>query len=662
MKFPGVLFCIGLLVFAATAAPLHDDAVTIGIQDTAQIPGNTVPPADGPSDPVEVEAFLDQVMPAALAQYNVPGATVAVVKDGRLVVARGYGYDDLANRTPIVADTTLFRIGSTSKLFTWTAVMQLVEEGKIDLDADVNTYLANITIPDTYPGQPVTMRHLMTHTAGFEDSALRMTWIDHTDIISFRQYCAENIPARVRPPGKATSYSNYGTTLAAVVVEDVSGTPFEQYLHSNILSPLGMYNTSIRENLPPDLASRLAQGYTFGNNENHPTGDMILTIGPAGGISSTAPDMANFMIAHLQNGAFGDTTILAPETAELMHARAFANDPRVAGMCLGFYEQFYNGRRAIAHGGDTDTFHSLLLLLPEEQAGFFVSGNSVGGKGLRNALFAAFMDHYYPGGEEDLPLPDPSGSAMHEKYAGTYMMNRHNYAGFERYFSLPASIDVTSSPDGTLTVTTSTGPAQYVEVEPGVFSRADASRPVSGDIVLHTTADGSVDFYTHVNEPPLVYDRIPWYATIGFGEGLKYAAGIVLATVLLWPLLALFRRTHAVPEPQAQKPAVIARWIAGAAALLLLAFAFVLVPWITSDVAILTEYMETQDIPVVLTAVLTVPVIALVLTLATIAAAALAWWERYWTFPHRLHYTAVAVALVALLWWVNTNNLWAWCL
>ncbi|MFA5222023.1 MAG: serine hydrolase domain-containing protein [Methanoregula sp.] len=622
---------------------------------------DTTPP-NGPSDPAEVEAFLDEILPAAIARYNVPGATVVVVKDGRVVVAKGYGYRDLANRTPVDSVTTTFRIGSISKLFTWTSVMQLAEEGKIDVDADVNTYLHDMKIPDTYPGQPVTMRHLMTHTAGFEDSSHHMTGVDPEDLISIRQYCKENIPARVNPPGKVSRYSNYGTTLAAVVVEDVSGMPFEQYLQSHILTPLAMENTSIREKLPPDLAAKLTQGYSFSSSENKPTDDFILVVGPAGSITSTAPDMAKFMIAHLQNGTYGNATILEPETADLMHARAFANDPRITGMCLGFYEQYYNGRRAIVHGGDTDTFHSLLFLLPEEQTGFFVSGSSAGGRGVRNALFTSFMDHYYPGEPHVLPVPDPSASARLRQFDGSYRSNRHNYAGFEKYFSLPAPLDVSASPDGTLIITGSSGPVAYAEGEPGVFSPADGSRPADGAVVFHAAADGSYDFFMYRNNPAMVYYRVPWYEITSFGDTIRTVAGLVLATVLLWPLLALFRRLNKIPDPSGPKPSGIARWIAGSAGLILLVFAVVLVPWISSDVEILTIYMQTQAVPAVLTAVLTLPVIALILTVAAVLFAVPAWRMAYWTLLHRVHYTAVVVALIAMLWWVNQNNLWVFCL
>jgi CubicO group peptidase (beta-lactamase class C family) len=666
MKSIGLLVCLCLIVLAVSANPLQEGTGMTGNVSSAilpmQVSGNSTTPQNGPSDPAEVGAFLDQVMPAALAQYNVPGATVAVVKDGRLVVAKGYGYSDIANKTPVNATTTTFRIGSITKLFTWTAVMQLAEEGKINLDADVNTYLSDFKIPDTYPGQPVTMRHLLTHTAGFEDTGIHAQGEDPKNLISFRQYCKENIPARVRPPGKVTSYSNYGTTLAAVIVEDVSGMPFEQYLQSRILTPLAMGNTSIREDLPPDMALRLTKGYTFTNGENVPEKDTIYVIGPAGTIGSTSPDMAKFMIAHLQNGTYGNAMILAPKTADLMHARAFANDPRVTGMALGFYEQYYNGRRAIAHGGDTELFHSLLVLLPDEQAGFFVSSNSAGGRGVRDTLFTSFMDHYYPGVPQVLPRPDPSASARLQQYAGTYEMNRHTYTRFEKYLAPSTPIEVTASPEGTVVITTAASPVTYVEVQPGVFSPADGTRPARGDVVFHTAPDGTVDYLCYGNIPVFVYDRVPWYATTGFQSGLRTAAGFILATVLLWPLLFLFRRTHAVPEPSVPRAAVIARWTTGLAALVLLAFVFVLVPWVTTNENLLSVYMDTQTVPPILTAVLTLAVIAGILTLAAIAFTVIAWKAKYWTAPHRVHYTVVVVALIAMLWWVNANCLWVFCL
>ncbi|MDD3136995.1 MAG: serine hydrolase [Methanoregula sp.] len=619
---------------------------------------------NGPSDPAEVEAFLDSVMPANLARYNVPGATVAVVRDGRLVVAKGYGYRDIANKTPVDANTTSFRIGSVSKLFTWTAVMQQVEAGTIDLDADINTYLKDFKIPDTYPGKPVTMRHLMTHTAGFEDSWRNAGVDDVADLIPVRTYCAENIPARFIPPGTVSSYSNYGSALASVVVEDVTGIPFTEYVQSHIFTPLSMDQTSLQEDLPPDLASSLTKGYVYANGEeNLPTYDYIFVIAPAGSISSTAPDMAKFLIAHLQNGTYRNATILSSGTASQMHARTFANDEKVPGMCLGFYEMQVNDIRAIGHGGDTKTFHSLIVLLPEKNAGFFVSYNSPTGSSARGEFFAEFMDHYYPQAPQSLPTPDPSLSAALQKYAGMYESNRHNYARFEKFSAMGSPVEFTVTPHGTLQTATGGIPMEYIEVSPGIFSRLDGTRPAgSGNLVFHSSADGTIDYLCIGNQPFFVFDRVPWYATPAFVGNVRNAGCILLATILLWPLLFAFRRTHAIPEPQVPKYAHAARWIAGFAAIILLVFVVVLLPAVMSDPVLVHTYQVDPTVPVLLTALLTLPVIAAILTVVTVAFAILAWKARYWTLPHRVHYTIITLALILILWWVHFNNLWVWCL
>jgi len=653
----GLVFAV---ILCALCLPAAASNPTAPANSTSIAPANT-----GPSDPAEVEAFLDQVMPANLARYNVPGATVAVVKDGRLVVAKGYGYSDIANKSPVDANTTSFRIGSVSKLFTWTAVMQQVEAGNIDLDADVNTYLRDFKIPDTYPGHPITMRHLMTHTAGFEEQDRHMVVDDVPDLISIRTYCAQNIPARVNPPGKVTSYSNYGATLAAVVVEDVSGEPFEQYLQSHILTPLSMDRTSIKEDLPPALASNLTKGYQYAG-QNIPLRDWIIVVGPAGTISSTAPDMAKFMIAHLQNGTYKNATILSPAAAGLMHARAFANDPDAPGMCLGFVEMQYNGLRMIGHGGDTNLFHSDLVLLPAKNAGYFISYNSPAGASARSGFFVEFMDHYYPQGPQVLPQPDPSASARLQKYAGTYETNRRNVARFEKYLTLDPQVGPNSqlefivTPNGTLRG--KSGGPELVEVRPGVFTRLDGIHPATGNAVFHTAADGTVDYLCIENWPFVAYDRVPWYGTSGFVDDVRTAGCLLLATVFLWPLLFAFRRLHAIPELPVPGYSRIARWIAGAAALILLAFVVVLLPMLVSDPVLTTSYLNDQAVPAVLTAVLTLPVIAAILTIATLVLATLAWKEKFWTLPHRVHYTIIAIALIAMLWWVNAGSLWVWCL
>ena len=173
--------------------------------------------AVGPTDPAELQAFIDGVMAAHMPSRKIPAATISVVKDGELFFAKGYGYADREKKIPVEADKTLFRPGSTSKLFTWTAVMQLAERGQLDLDADVNTYLKTFQIPATYP-EPITMKNLLTHTPGFEDGGFGYLFVkDESGIVPLRESLAAHIPERVRPPGTWSSYSNYGTALAGLI-------------------------------------------------------------------------------------------------------------------------------------------------------------------------------------------------------------------------------------------------------------------------------------------------------------------------------------------------------------------------------------------------------------------------------------------------------------
>jgi CubicO group peptidase (beta-lactamase class C family) len=205
----------------------------------------------GVRDRAELEAFVDGIMVANLRDKHVAGATVAVVKDGALLFAKGYGYADVAKRRPIDAERSLFRIGSTSKLFTWTAVMQLVEQGKLDLDADVNRYL-DFKIPATFP-QPITLRHIMTHTPGFEEDGRDLISDDSTKIPALGGWLATHIPGRVRPPGTFASYSNYATALAGYVVQRASVFQWDDYIEQHVLAPLGMTQTTTRQPLPARL-------------------------------------------------------------------------------------------------------------------------------------------------------------------------------------------------------------------------------------------------------------------------------------------------------------------------------------------------------------------------------------------------------------------------
>ncbi len=278
------------------------------------ISGASAEPLPGPGlvGREETEAFIDGVMATQLSSQHIAGATIAVVKDGELFFAEGYGYEDVEKKVPVDPEQTLFRVGSTSKLFTWTAIMQLVEEGKLDLDADVNTYLADFKIPDTY-AEPITIRNLLTHTPGFEDGGLGYLMEQSPDeLMPLGEFLAQHMPARVRPPttdfasSTGAAYSNWGVALAGHIVATVSGMPFDDYIEQRILKPLGMSRSTFREPLPPELVARMSGGYTWQAGAFRRHGfEYIHNFGPAGGLSTTAADMAKFMIAHFAAWRFG---------------------------------------------------------------------------------------------------------------------------------------------------------------------------------------------------------------------------------------------------------------------------------------------------------------------------------------------------------------------
>jgi CubicO group peptidase (beta-lactamase class C family) len=613
-------------------------------QETANPPG--------PTDPAELEAFIDGIMAVQLETHHVAGATIAVVKDGKLFFAKGYGFADVKNKKPVFADRTLFRPGSVSKLFTWTAVMQLVEQGKIDLDADVNTYLKDFKIPATYP-QPITMKHLLSHTPGFEDLGLGMWAKKAGDLTPLGQWLAAHIPARVRPPGELTSYSNYSTGLAGYIVEVVAGMPFADYIEQNIFKPLGMEHSSFREPLPAALAPDMSVAYSYKDGlfkaEDF---ELINGIYPAGSASICATDMANFMIAHLQNGRFGDSRILQEDTAKLMQARLFAHDPRVAGNAHGFWEADFNGLHLIEHGGDTIYFHSQLALIPEKNLGWFVSYNTPNGP-ARDELFQAFLSRYYPA---PTPRPElkasPDSAKRLAQVCGSYGVIRRSYKTYEKVVALAGAVKASPTKEGglLLALPEAGGARQYMEIEPLVFQQLDGR----DKIVFKADANGRVTHAFFDGMPFFALEKLAWYQTPTFHYLLlAFSVLLFLTAALGWPLAALSRvvcrrKCAGVAAPKA------ARWLAGVMSGLFVAFLICLLSAIGDVYELLT------GVPSILKIGLALPLIAALLGVGVLFYVLKAWRKGYWTRCHRVHYTLVFVAALVFIWFLNFWNLLGW--
>jgi CubicO group peptidase (beta-lactamase class C family) len=342
-----------LLAVMATCAPANQAAVPVTV------------------DPGQLEKFADEFFPRQMEELHIPGITFVVVQDGEVLLAKGYGLASLEQGTAIEPEDTVMLIGSVSKLFVATAAMQLVERGELDLHTDINNYLTTFQIEQAYH-QPVTMAHLLTHTAGFEDRPYTTT-TDPGQMQPLGPYLAEHMPPQVAPPGEEYRYTNHGYALAGYVAEEVSGLPFNQYVELNILEPLGMDRSGYL--LSPPIPEDLATGYFYENGEQIAQPVDYDSDYPGGSMVSTASDMAKFMGAHLQDGRYGDTSILRPETAEEMHQSQFTMEPGKFAATYGFLEGFKNGQRLIGHAGSIRGFGNTLQLIPEHDLGYFFSFN-----------------------------------------------------------------------------------------------------------------------------------------------------------------------------------------------------------------------------------------------------------------------------------------------
>lgn len=512
---------------AATAAPL------------ASVPAK----ARVPLNAADVEAWLDGFLPYALERGRIAGAVVVVVRGDGPVLEKGYGFADAAKRQPVTPDATLFRPGSVSKLFTWTAVMQQVEAGKIDLDKDVNAYIDFVIPP--FDGKPVTMRDIMTHTAGFEESVRHLISSDPKAAMPLKQLLPLALPNRVFAPGTTPAYSNYATALAGYIVERVSGEPFDDYIDRHVFAPAGMTRSTFRQPLPDALKPLMAAGYANVTQKAKPF--EIVIPAPAGSLSATGADMGRFMMAHLNDGA----GLLKPETARMMHD---FHGPRVGPldtMALGFYEQTVNGHRAIAHGGDTAWFHSYLWLFPDSDIGLFVSMNSGGQAGaagaVRSALFHKFADRYLPAAAPATTgTVDEATARQHARMmAGNYVSSRGSFTNFLSLLGLMGQAKLGVDADGKLSFPAldglSAAARDWVEVEPFVWRDANSGERLAADVrdgkVVRVSLDPISPFTVY--EPAPAGLNAAWLI-----PALIAALGLVALAAVAWPVRAIVRRSY----------------------------------------------------------------------------------------------------------------------
>jgi CubicO group peptidase (beta-lactamase class C family) len=645
---------IGLISLVAMVAlsPL----VAMAAQGTAsplETPTSTLP-AGGVTDPAELEDFADAFFAEQMEVSHFPGAVFVVVKDGQIFFAKGYGYADVENQRPVVPDETLFLPGSVGKVFTALAVLQLVEQGKLSLDADVNEYLDDFQLPDTFP-QPVTVGDLLTHTAGFDERFIGMSAATPEELLPLGQYLAQNLPARTMPAGDNISYCNHCYALAGYLVERVTGLTWEKYVTENILLPLEMSHSSVQQPPRADLANDVAVGYVYSGGGYIAAPDPFMNIAPAGALYATGTDMAHFMIAQLQKGRYGETRILEETTFEDVQERGFSNHPQLRAYTYGGFSLFSaNGQRVLSKGGDVGGYSSLLALLPDQNIGFFTAFNAAINPFAtiepRDELLSQFLDHYYPTPEQAIePQPSPDLARV----SGNYRWNRLARVTAEKALNPLGILQLHLVPvdDTTLDVSSAVPlirPARYTEVEPLLFRSLDGTDYIS----FREDERGRIThMFGRIGEEPATFEKVLWYERDVFQVGLIVLLLASFLSVLAWPVAALIRRLR---KRQAHDPrlARLARWLAIVAGILNLLF-------VVGFAALLMQGLSGGGPypPSWFVALLVLPLLTAVLSVVLLALGVFAWKNRYWSLVGRLHYSLVTLAALAFVWLVNYWNL-----
>jgi CubicO group peptidase (beta-lactamase class C family) len=593
----------------------------------------------------DLEAFFDGIIPLQLERSDVAGATVLVMKDGKDLLRRGYGFSDVAKKKPVDPETTMFRLASISKLFTWISVMQLAEQGKLDIDADVNKYL-DFQIAPTF-GKPITLRNLMTHTGGFEEEIRDILLTDPKQATSLRKFLMENQPRRIFPPGEVPAYSNYGVGLAGYIVQRVGGEPFEQYVAEHIFQPLGMKHSSFNQPLAEDLLPFPSDGYR-NNTEKPAVGFEIFNPAPAGGVSSTASDMGRFAQTLLNGGERDGHRILKTETLSAMWTKQFGTSAALPALCMGFYQTWRNELHFIGHDGDLIAFHSMFLLEPKEKLVIFISYNSAGSANkTRSEILTAFADRYYPYSEEPefQKLPEDDLKAI----AGTYQATRRSESNKLKIGSLIGQGEASVDKDGVLKIDDfrdlrghvrqwkPIGKDLWQEVEDQ--RRMFAIRDSSGKIVRIA-----------VSFPGVQFERVPWYENGQMILPILMVSLVILAAVVAASLLRLGRRIFLSKRPPLKQQPGSVRLTLGSR---LSAMAWII---LTAGTGILMSRLEaetmlpTHAIDKYFVMMNLVTGVAILLSIFAVFAGLRVWRLADVRFISKLKFSLVAAACIFLTW------------
>ncbi len=601
-------------------------------------------------DTGELEQFINETFKREMQDFNIPGAVISVVKDGKLILSKGFGYADLENKTPVAPEKTKFRIASITKLFTANSVMQLVENNKIDLDQDVNSYLKGFKIKNPYPGK-VTMSQLLTHTSGIDSDVIGDLSEKESDVQPVSQFLKNRMLPVVREPGRFIQYSNYGMALAGCIVEEVSGMSCADYIHKNIFNPLEMKNTGFALN-PPELA----RGYMpMDGTLKRQELKGYFNLYPVGGIVSTADDMAKFMIAHLNNGEYNNRRILKKTTAIEMHSRRAGFDAVLPGICYGFAEGFRNGQRTIGHAGySPDGFLSELCLFPEHNMGIFISINQGANNSFPQDFVKEFTDHYFPVSRNKMEK-SVLNEAPDKKIEGTYRFGEYTRTTLNKgdLFGVGEDVKVTVNADRTITLDETdpfTGKKTVInakQVKPMIFKNSDGEY-----FVFKLDDKGEVAYMAQTsNSWHGTYERISWYDENSFQISLFVVCCVLFLLEVL--LYIVFTIRHLIFKRKG-----IAKVSGTVRCLNFLVAINSMLNLLFYGISMITWGSRLRyGVPIDVKLLLLIPVVSCLITAALSVGSIIAWKKKEGSLFFRINTSLVTIAGVIFVWFYQYWNL-----
>jgi CubicO group peptidase (beta-lactamase class C family) len=593
-----------------------------------------------PAKPADVESIVDETIKSQLDSDSVPGATVSVVQDGDTVLSKGYGLADIESNQKVDPEKTEFFLGSSGKMFTAVAVLQLAEAGKLDMNTDVNKYIDGFDVPDSYPGKPITLQHLLTYTAGFDPDGGMFGQVAESpdDLETLQTALAKQLPQRVHPPGTVVAYDNYGLALAGLIVQDVSGQSYEDYLQEHVFDPLKMSSTTAAQPAPDSLVKRQATGYQPDGDGQAVTTAQYSSWTPSGpGQITTAADMARFMNAQLS----GDKA-LGAGVAKKLGEQQYTSDDRLPGMGYCFEHRIIAGQPVLFKDGDVPGFHTSVILDREHDLGIYVSYNGDGTTvPAVDEVAKAVIAKLYPTKTEQ---PEAIEGADSSKYLGEYQVSRSTQGNAFKIKTLTTPSVTVSAGDNGEIITTGTTLSSRPEASSQRWIPVDGKglyAEVDGESLIAFSPNGSL---TSSLVPHVTYLPLPQW-----DNPLWYQIGLVVGLVLLF-IAAIGLPIRAVVMRKKQRDtrtaaARTAQWTAWITAILSVVF--------TAGTAILMSDMNVagQALLTASTPMLALTAIASVLVLGSLVMMVFAvcgWIRRWWGVSTRIWYTVTMLGAIAV--------------